>query len=92
MTESDAAKLVFDICRTLILGVYMRHWGLPEYRWISRRELPDELGGASADEVVSFVLDVAVHSYRKDVRCRVGATSPETPLMPAKWPQSVAFR
>lgn len=135
MTESEAAKLVFDIRRTLILGVYMRHWGMPEYRWISRREdhtievysfppredevvhrfatvgvsavnredgkpanyelcmvLPDELGGASADEVASFMLDVAVHSYRKDVRCSVGATIPETPLMPAKWrPKALLF-
>jgi Suppressor of fused protein (SUFU) len=129
MTETEAANLVVDIRRTLILGVYMRHWGMPEYRWISRREdhaievysfpprkdgvvhrfatigvsaenrgdgtpanyelcmiLPDELAGASADEVVSLMLDVAVHSYRKDVRCSVGATIPETPLMPAKWP------
>ena len=135
MTESEAAKLVFDIRRTLILGVYMRYWGMPEYRWISRHEshaievysfppgkdelvhrfatvgasavnredgkpanyelcmiLPDELGGASADEVVSLMLDVAVHSYRKDVRCSVGATISETPLMPAKWlPKALLF-
>jgi hypothetical protein len=129
MTESEAAKLVFDVRRTLILGLYIKHWGMPEYRWVSRREdhvievysfppredevvhrfatvgvsaakredgnqanyelcmvLPDELAGASVDEVVSFMLDVAVHSYRKDVRCSVGATIPETPLMPAQWP------
>lgn len=135
MTESEAAKLVFDIRRTLILGAYMRHWGMPEFRWISRREdhaievysflprkdevvhrfatvgvsavnredgkpanyelfmtLPHELGGASADEVVSFMLDVAVYSYRKDVRCSVGATVPETPLMPAQWrPKALLF-
>ena len=135
MTESDAAKLVFDIRRTLLLGVYMHHWGMPEYRWISRREshtievysfplrqdevvhrfatvgvsavnredgkpanyelcmiLPNDLGGASADEVVSLILDVAVHSYRKDVRCSVGATISETPLMPAKWnPKALLF-
>lgn len=135
MTESEAAKLVSDIRRTFILGVYMRHWGMPEYRWISRREdhaievysfpprkdevvhrfatvgvsavnredgqpanyelcmiLPDELGGASAEEVVSLILDVAVHSYPKDVRCSVGATIPETQLMPAKWsPKALLF-
>jgi hypothetical protein len=129
MTESEPAKLVFDIRRTLILGLYMKHWGMPEHRWISRKEnhaievysfppgkdevvhrfatvgvsatnredgnpanyelcmiLPRDLAGASAEEVVSFMLDVAVHSYRKDVRCSVGATVPETPLMPAQWP------
>jgi hypothetical protein len=135
MTESEAAKLVFDVRRTLILGAYMRHWGMPEYRWISRREnhaievysfppgkdeavhrfatvgvsavnredekpanyelcmiLPHELGGASADEVVSFMLDVAVYSYRKDVRCSVGETIPETPLMPEQWrPKALLF-
>lgn len=48
--------------------------------------LPNGLGGASDDQVVSLMLDVAVHSYRKDVRSRVGATVPETPLMPASWP------
>jgi hypothetical protein len=127
--KSEAAKLVFDIRRTLILGAFMRHWGMPEYRTITRREdhaievysfpprkdqavhrfatvgvsgvnredgnpanyelcmvLPRELAGASPEEVVSFMLDVAVHSYRKDVRCCVGATVPETPLMPAQWP------
>ena len=135
MNESEAAKLVFDIRRTLILGVYLRHWGMPEYRWITRREdhaievysfpprneevvhrfatvgvsavnrengepanyelcmiLPDELGGASAEEVVSVILDVAVHSYREDVRGEVGATIPETPLMPANWqPKALLF-
>lgn len=128
MTETEAAKLRFDIRRTLILGVYIRHWGMPEYRWISRHEnhaievysfpprkdevvhrfatvgvsgvngedgnpatyefcmiLPDELCGASDEEVVHFMLDIAVHGYRKDVRCGVGATVPETELMPAKW-------
>ncbi len=43
------------------------------------------MGGVSADEVVSFILDVAVYSYRKDVRCRVGATIPETELMSVEW-------
>jgi hypothetical protein len=38
MTESEAAKLASDIRRTLILGIYIRQWGMPEYRWISRRE------------------------------------------------------
>ena len=135
MAESEDAKLVFDIRRTLILGAYMSHWGMPEYRWNSRREdhaievysfpprtdevvhrfatvgvsavnredetpanyelcmiLPHELGGASADEVVSFMLDVAVYSYRKDVQCSAGATIPETPLMPAQWrPKALLF-
>jgi hypothetical protein len=128
MTDSDVAKLVFDIRRTLILGGYIRHWGMPEHRWISRKEnhaievysfpprtdevvhrfatvgvsgvnredgnpatyefcmiLPRELGGASGQEVAFFMLDVAVHCYRQDVRCEVGATIPETPLMPANW-------
>jgi hypothetical protein len=128
MMENEKAKLVFDIRRTIILGAYIRQWGMPEYRWITHSEnhtievysffprgdevvhrfatvgvseingedgkpadyefcmiLPDELGGVSADEVVSFILDVAVYTYRKDVRCRVGATIPETELIPAKW-------
>ena len=128
MTESDAAKLVFDIRRTFILGSYIRHWGMPAHRWISRHEdhaievysfppradevvhrfatigvsgvsredgnpatdefcmiLPPDLRGASDQEVVSFMLDIAIHCYRKDVRCDVGSTIPETPLMPANW-------
>ncbi|MDB5386011.1 MAG: hypothetical protein JWM11_1657, partial [Planctomycetaceae bacterium] len=32
------AQFTFDIRRTLILGLYMQHWGMPEERVVSRKE------------------------------------------------------
>ena len=47
--------------------------------------LPNDFGGASVTEVSNFLLDVAVYSLRDDVHIDVGATIPETPLMPKSW-------
>jgi hypothetical protein len=47
--------------------------------------LPKDLAGASIDEVISFILDVAVHSLRRDVNFEIGATISETSLMPQSW-------
>jgi hypothetical protein len=47
--------------------------------------LPKGLAGASIDEVISFILDVAVYSLGRDTNFEIGATIPETPLMPQSW-------
>ena len=128
MPGNEEQQLVYDIRRTIILGGYMRHWGMPDTRTISRRGdesveiysfppkfggkvhriatvglssqvresgevasyelcmvLPEGLGGATKDQVTSFIMDVAAYSLRRDVRFEIGRMIPETPLMPTSW-------
>jgi hypothetical protein len=47
--------------------------------------LPKDLAGASLDEVVSFILDVAVYSLKSETNFKIGATISETSLMPQNW-------
>jgi hypothetical protein len=47
--------------------------------------LPVSLGGSSTDAVMRFLLDVAAHGLRADVRHALGSTIQHVDVMPRSW-------
>ena len=118
-----------DVRRSVLLSTYIRCWGMPLHRVISRhtdtghvlevyvfpaREgqpiarfatvgvsahvcatgtidkellmaLPSDLGGATQDEVINFVLDIATYVIYSREDVEPPFVVPETPLAPRAW-------
>jgi hypothetical protein len=121
-------QLEFDLRRTVLLGEYMKAWGMPEYRTVTTKgshrvevyyfpapggsavhryatvgvsdarradgtriawELlmvtPPDNGGASMDDVITYLLDIMAYSLDERVNFGIDSVYPATPLAPAAW-------
>ena len=128
LTDTDVA-FTNDVRRSVLLATYIRCWGMPMHRVLSRHRetghvlevylfpshegvplarlatvgvsshacptgtldkellmvLPADLGGATQDEVINFMLDIAAYAIHTREDIGPPFTVPETPLAPREW-------
>lgn len=56
------------------------------HNWELFMAVPSDNAGATQAEIENFMFDVMCFSLQDNVQFELGATFPETPLMPASWP------